>query len=114
MRLIDPKMSIDTIKSYIEVWDCKGCLPYGGTQHNVMAVDDLEYLPTIEAEPVRHGRWLFSSNVPDCILCSECNGVFDVWHFEAKEMHFCPNCGARMDADHIADASKKVGGADNA
>ena len=52
MKLIDPKMSLDTIKSYIEVWDCDGCLTDGGTQHNVMAVDDLQYLPTIEAEPV--------------------------------------------------------------
>lgn len=111
MRLIDPKMSIDTIKSYIEVWDCKGCLPYGETQHNVMAVDDLEYLPTIEAEPVRHGRWIecdyktlehgeIESAYKAGLCCSECRTGFKKNHMTYKE--FCPACGARMD-----------GGADN-
>lgn len=96
MRLIDPKMSIDTIKSYIEVWDCKGCLPYGETQHNVMAVDDLEYLPTIEAEPVPHGRWIVRGQE---IYCSECNCESLYNPFGASKFSdFCPNCGARMDA----------------
>ena len=110
MRLIDPKMSIDTIKSYIEVWDCKGCLPYGETQHNVMAVDDLEYLPTIEADPVRHGRWIEVTKHRDengTILtdyeCSECCAmVKDSYPEEIESERFCYNCGARMD-----------GGADN-
>jgi hypothetical protein len=95
MRLIDPKMSIDTIKSYIEVWDCKGCLPYGETQHNVMSVDDLEYLPTIEAEPVRHGRWIDgTSRGSYSIYCSYCGS-----HKETIcPSEYCPNCGARMDA----------------
>lgn len=112
MRLIDPKMSLDTIKSYIEVWDCKGCLPYGETQHNVMAVDDLQYLPTIEAEPVRHGRWKgwttskFTGKYKDYdepefkdyiyYTCSEC------YRKSAIQELYCPQCGARMD-----------GGADN-
>lgn len=96
MRLIDPKMSIDTIKSYIEVWDCKGCLPYGETQHNVMAVDDLEYLPTIEAEPVRHGRWVQRRNGE--YHCTNC-GREEKFIFQKN---YCPMCGARMD-----------GGADN-
>jgi len=102
MRLIDPKMSIDTIKSYIVVWDCKGCLPYGGTQHNVMAVDDLEYLPTIEAEPVRHGRWIpteydaYADGVPvwDKWECSECGHEHK--GEEGTLTAFCPDCGAYM------------------
>lgn len=119
MKLIDPKMSIDTIKSYIEVWDCKGCLPYGETQHNVMAVDDLQYLPTIEAEPVRHGRWIHSDSLdykdPNGVIhvhgmCSCCRLIYDFRDMTSR-FKFCPNCGSRMDADHIADASKKVGGA---
>ena len=124
MRLIDPKMSIDTIKSYIEVWDCKGCLPYGETQHNVMAVDDLEYLPTIEAEPVRHGRWIETRHTPigdtmycDC-NCSNCN--FEITREKGRYPKFCENCGARMDLrtptevqlDEADDVM--MGGADNA
>ena len=95
MKLIDPKMSIDTIKSYITVWDCEGCLPYGETHHNVMAVDDLEYLPTIEAEPVRHGRWIFGSSKTSCwmtcsICCKSQSG-------QTATFSYCPNCGALMD-----------------
>jgi len=103
MRLIDPKMSIDTIKSYIEVWDCKGCLPYGETQHNVMAVDDLQYLPTIEAEPVRHGRWIDKGEYAVCTECGGRSGTqYDGVEPIALMARFCQNCGARMD-----------GGADN-
>ena len=107
MQLIDPKMSIDTIRSYIEVWDCKGCLPYGGVQHNVMSVDDLLCLPTIEAEPVKHGRWKcwttskFTGKYKDYdepefkdyvyYTCSEC------YRKSAIKELYCPNCGARMD-----------------
>lgn len=104
MQLIDPKMSLDTIRSYIEVWDCKGCLPYGGTQHNVMAVDDLLYLPTIEAEPVRHGRWI-NDESQGKYICTCCNegtwrgfGVHD----------FCPNCGAKMRGDEDATFNRRL------
>ena len=61
--------------------------------------------PTIEAEIVRHGRWIKQENGMN--VCSSC-GVIRVSHFP-----FCGNCGARMDADHIADVSKKVGGTEN-
>lgn len=95
-------MSIDTIKSYIEVWDCHGCLPYGGTQHNVMAVDDLEYLPTIEAEPVRHGRWIkyhtdYGSKWNCSVCCLPTIRVGIGISFEIERFAFCPFCGARMD-----------------
>lgn len=48
--------------------------------------------PTIEAEPVRHGRWI-NDELRGKYICTCCNkgtwrgyGVFD----------FCPNCGADM------------------
>ena len=61
-------------------------------------------MPEIEAEPVRHGRWIFvgEETMPDGWTyrkhkCTECDFVT----VEAK--NFCQNCGAKMD-----------GGADNA
>lgn len=49
--------------------------------------------PTIEAEPVVHGRWIFgNANHREYMKCSEClhsqtpTGVFV----------YCPNCGAKM------------------
>lgn len=99
MQLIDPKMSIDTIRSYIEVWDCKGCLPYGGVQHNVMSVDDLLCLPTIEAEPVKHGRWIEETE-PDengnvISMCNQCYHTDE--HCKNIKIPYCWYCGARMD-----------------
>ena len=62
----------------------------------------IDNAPTIEAEPVRHGRW---NDKPDeysgtCIIrhCSECgwsvfkgNPLYDFGHW-----NYCPNCGAYM------------------
>lgn len=82
-------------------------------------ISRVKEFPTIEAEPVRHGEWIpteydsYADGVPvwDKWECSECghehNGEEDTL------TAFCPDCGARMDADHIADDSKKVGGAEN-
>lgn len=46
--------------------------------------------PTVEAEPVRHGRWIVG--LDGSCMCSECNKVF---RYEIE--YYCPNCGARMD-----------------
>ena len=56
----------------------------------------VERQPTIEAEPVRHGRWKYD-DVNDIDYCGECNAGMN------GEFPFCPWCGAKMD-----------GGADNA
>lgn len=52
--------------------------------------------PTIEAEPVVHGRWIFGvANHCEYMKCSEClksqtpTGVFA----------YRPNCGAKMDQE---------------
>ena len=69
--------------------------------------DWLNSLPTIDAEPVRHGRWIIKSNPENGwykITCSECGedetsvapcigfmpNVKVLWDF-------CPNCGAKME-----------------
>ena len=47
--------------------------------------------PTVDAEPVRHGRWEHNQDVILYLVCSEC--AYYVQH----EYKFCPNCGAKMD-----------------
>ena len=57
----------------------------------------IEDAPTIEAEPVRHGRWENSpTGSTDYKYCSECGGCFYVPSLKA---FYCPWCGARMDAE---------------
>jgi hypothetical protein len=54
--------------------------------------------PTIEAEPVRHGRWIVGGQE---IYCSECNGESLYNAFGASKFSdFCPRCGARMDGEN--------------
>ena len=50
---------------------------------------EIVHEPTIEAEPVRHGKWIIEDGH---VCCSECGEI-------SKEYNYCPNCGARMDEE---------------
>ena len=55
----------------------------------------IEDAPTIEAEPVRRGRWVLDGKYNrHCSLCNE--NV--VWSF-----NYCPNCGAKMEVNKMYD-----------
>lgn len=81
----------------------------------------IDHMPTIEPE-VRHGRWIdvpyANTRVAKCSLCGfwqRTNGDDKTGkHLIHNAIYrYCAGCGARMDADHIDDVSKKVGGAEN-
>lgn len=55
----------------------------------------VENAPTIEAEPVKHGRWETPKGYPNVLLCSECNTPYEKKEFVATQ-NYCPNCGAQM------------------
>ena len=62
----------------------------------------IQKMPTIEAEPVKHGHWIVhkpfengKDNCNECIECSECNIWFG--HDCYSKTNYCPNCGAKMD-----------------
>lgn len=49
-------------------------------------------MPTVDAEPVRHGRWeVVDGAEPRRYGCSVCKKLS--W----TEDNYCPNCGAKMD-----------------
>ena len=52
----------------------------------------IDKLPTIDAVPVVHGRWVFDR--PNHYKCSECDAM---WSGIVRFMNYCPNCGAKMD-----------------
>ena len=56
-------------------------------------LDDLEdYGPVEDVAPVRHGKWVSCGGGKR--TCSECN------HFAFRVVcNYCPNCGAKMDAE---------------
>jgi len=68
---------------------------YPGIIRDIVA-KELRYVPTVDAEPVRHGRWI---REPNCwYRCSECGS-----HYPSIanniDYHYCPNCGAKMDEE---------------
>lgn len=50
-----------------------------------------------DVAPVVHGRWGMHSDRPDTLICSICDHAFDVWKHDIDRMHYCPNCGSKMD-----------------
>lgn len=65
------------------------------------AIDDA---PTIDAEPVRHGRW-DDKRVAFYRKCSECGATIKntlshvFFDYDIRDLHYCPNCGAKMDGE---------------
>lgn len=53
----------------------------------------VEKLPAVDAEPVRHGRWIYHDDdvmpYKSCSLCG-CEA------FDLHGANYCPYCGARM------------------
>lgn len=84
----------------------------------VVRVIDINRMPTIEAEPVRVGRWIVKNGR---IVCDQCDAVYAVLANSEDELldddlqmvykteKFCFNCGAKM----INCGAKMDGGADN-
>ena len=73
---------------------------YEGEWVRVVYADDIDNTPTIDAEPVRHGRWVFSPDHAEGI-CTMCN--FKIYGrpynntYLIVPYNYCPNCGAKMD-----------------
>ena len=75
----------------------KKCVHIDGLFSDVVSAWDIAHEPTIDAVPVRRGKWGLkwdSEKDPKRlfvrIVCSECN-----LHTGMKS-NFCPNCGADM------------------
>lgn len=56
----------------------------------------IEKLPAVDAEPVRHGKWVcHEDDIMSWYECSLCGcEAFDV-----HGANYCPNCGAKMDLE---------------
>ena len=99
MRLIDA----DALKKLVK--ELRDDAPYSNVRWYVCNVilsmlGDENQTPTIEAEPVRHGRWV-SDEVDVLFHCSVCETQISTsWDYDCDEMwNYCPNCGAKMDGD---------------
>lgn len=66
----------------------------GNTDMHKLLISIVAHQPTIDAMPVRHGRWLYS-----CVygkvewVCNQCEQDANT------KTKYCPHCGARMDEE---------------
>lgn len=93
MRLIDADALRE--KAY-QTYPASMMNPYGGDY--VVKMEDIDNAPTIEAEPVRHGRWLYDSCEME-FFCSVCSREAPVGMTTYHITNYCPNCGAKMDGE---------------
>ena len=64
------------------------------------AANTVRKMPTVDAEPVRHGKWdHLPDYIDDLITCSICGETFNVLDNDTYRFNYCPHCGARMDEE---------------
>ena len=100
MRLID----VDKLKEYIDdCVCCEKCDKIGFMCNDDCELPDcvtpqwervLNEQPTVDAKPVRHGRWVRDEFGAKCCACGlyAYRDKFD----QPWESPYCPNCGAKM------------------
>jgi hypothetical protein len=103
-RLIDANALKDDILKSAVMIDDRGIQ----TGYEI-AIELIKRQPTIDAEPVRHGKWITCTS-SEHWKCSECgcragywfnedNSGIESWEMDFSEWlsDYCPQCGARMD-----------------
>lgn len=61
---------------------------------------NIDMMPTIEAEPVKHGKWIVNNETKEwvTIYCDQCHD--GMWNRKDDPFpNYCFNCGARMDGE---------------
>ena len=103
-RLIDANALKETINAHDYVLkDCLNTTDKGVFTVGIMQAIDAQ--PTVDAEPVRHGKWKWLSCTYDRVpkekeyVCSECHHKTIVHGDDMPWEKYCPNCGCRMDKD---------------
>lgn len=100
MRLIDAEKLAEELNRYLAQLRNSG-ISVGLRMGINTCLTFLNNANTIEAEPVRQGRWEDSTDEwlgTDVYTCSKCRESYVLVEGTPKEnlWHYCPNCGADM------------------
>ena len=89
-------------KEYIEREAALNCLKIA-RGYCPCAYEEISNLPAADVAQVRHGKWESEENVFDdnTWICSVCHEPWVLIDGTPKDnyMHYCPNCGCRMDLE---------------
>ena len=96
MRLIDA----DTLRKDVEKDRDASDMPKMWYQGVEYAINHIIHAPTVDAEPVRHGRWEWNDyggfGNYHCTVCRHIPYGKFPWKYRPDYM-YCPHCGAKMD-----------------
>lgn len=57
--------------------------------------EQIKNAPTVDAEPVRYGRWQVNeTNGHKDMTCLSCGWLFEYYDGLEEEWNYCPHCGA--------------------
>jgi hypothetical protein len=68
----------------------------GRQDHEMISTHLIWNAPTIEAEPVRYGRWIVDDEFIDCSVCRSEKWSKVPYESLVRGFKHCPKCGARM------------------
>ena len=97
-RYIDADALIEECNNVIEEVDAGEVKEdyYDGYEAGVENIRDYaEHMPTIDAVPVRHGKWITEECLPGVAVCSICG--HEIRGIGCQYTKYCDECGARMD-----------------
>lgn len=98
-RAISEQQLLHEFLSYYTNKECNGKLSFVATEIKQHFADLLSDQPTLDVEPVKHGRWIYIRDEENIGLgiheCSECHKR-DI-HAKDREVPYCWNCGTKMD-----------------
>lgn len=58
---------------------------------------ELKNMPSIDAEPVRHGHWIELTDPLLSCVCSACGQEYHLYEDDICGYPYCAKCGAKMD-----------------
>ena len=90
----------DMIKSLMDMtfYDDEGHTIHDFEERLAIVKSFVDSVPTVDAEPVRHGQWIRDEFGAWCNACGSYayRDKFD----RPWESPYCPNCGAKMGENH--------------
>ena len=94
MRLIDPN-EIPFVSARIDPTYSGKSAYYA----HVAFQQEVKKIQRIEAEPVKHARWIDQKH--GTYKCSSCGNLLDFGGVNAGrgDANYCPNCGSKMDEE---------------
>lgn len=85
----------DVLKEYIDCGHLRNPCEVCFNERDVADLIDAQ--PTIDAEPVRHGKWITEECLPGVAVCSICG--HEIRGIGCQYTKYCDECGARMDEE---------------